>query len=55
LATATEILDARATIPAHLEGWAHLTQGPDSIVAAFEAASGSRRPVMLTAGERVDA
>lgn len=40
---AARILDARAVIPIHTEGWAPLTESPAAIVAAFERAGLSDR------------
>jgi L-ascorbate metabolism protein UlaG (beta-lactamase superfamily) len=34
-AEATKLLDARAVIPVHFEGWAHFTQGAEALRAAF--------------------
>ena len=35
-AEAAKLLGARAVVPLHFEGWAHFTQGRDSLSAAFE-------------------
>ena len=35
-AEAAELLGARAVVPLHFEGWAHFTQGRDSLSAAFD-------------------
>ena len=40
---AAEILGAKVVIPAHVDGWAHFSEGVDEFVAAFDQA-GSRRP-----------
>jgi L-ascorbate metabolism protein UlaG (beta-lactamase superfamily) len=37
-AQAAEILEARAVVPLHFEGWTHFTQGRDTLVTAFERA-----------------
>jgi L-ascorbate metabolism protein UlaG (beta-lactamase superfamily) len=37
-AEAARILGARAVVPLHFEGWAHFTQGPATLSAAFERA-----------------
>jgi L-ascorbate metabolism protein UlaG (beta-lactamase superfamily) len=37
-AQAAEILEARAVVPVHFEGWAHFTQGRDMLLAAFDRA-----------------
>jgi L-ascorbate metabolism protein UlaG (beta-lactamase superfamily) len=34
-AEATKLLDARAAMPVHFEGWTHFTQGADALRAAF--------------------
>lgn len=33
---AARILEARTVVPVHFEGWAHFTQGPETLVTAFE-------------------
>jgi L-ascorbate metabolism protein UlaG (beta-lactamase superfamily) len=37
-AAAAELLGATAVIPAHVDGWAHFSEGRDDVVAAFEEA-----------------
>ncbi|ORA14829.1 MBL fold metallo-hydrolase [Mycobacterium arosiense] len=37
-AAAAELLGAKAVIPAHVDGWAHFTEGVDEFVAAFDQA-----------------
>ncbi|MDT5193364.1 MAG: hypothetical protein QOH20_118 [Mycobacterium sp.] len=37
-AAAAELLGAKAVIPAHVDGWAHFSEGRDDFVAAFEEA-----------------
>jgi L-ascorbate metabolism protein UlaG (beta-lactamase superfamily) len=37
-AEAASLLGARAVVPLHFEGWAHLTQGRDTLAAAFDRA-----------------
>lgn len=37
-AAAAEVLGARVVIPAHVEGWAHFSEGPDEFAAAFDQA-----------------
>jgi L-ascorbate metabolism protein UlaG (beta-lactamase superfamily) len=37
-AEAARLLDARAVVPLHFEGWAHFTQGRDTLPAAFDRA-----------------
>jgi L-ascorbate metabolism protein UlaG (beta-lactamase superfamily) len=53
-AEATRILDARQVVPAHFEGWAHFTQGADTLVRAFDQAGLSDRLRLLKPGENVD-
>ena len=48
---ATRILGARHVVPVHCEGWAHFTQGYDSLESAFDAAGLSNRLVLLKPGE----
>lgn len=47
---AARILDAPAVIPVHAEGWAHYVEGPDAVVAAFEAAGLRSRLRLLRPG-----
>ncbi|MDF2443913.1 MAG: hypothetical protein JWR01_2116 [Subtercola sp.] len=37
-ADAVRILGARRVVPAHVDGWAHFTEGPDDVARAFAAA-----------------
>ncbi|MGO9926426.1 MAG: MBL fold metallo-hydrolase [Mycobacterium sp.] len=37
-AAAAELLGAKVVIPAHVDGWAHFSEGVDEFVAAFDAA-----------------
>jgi L-ascorbate metabolism protein UlaG (beta-lactamase superfamily) len=37
-AAAAELLGAKVVIPAHVDGWAHFTEGVDEFVAAFDRA-----------------
>lgn len=37
-AAAAEVLGAEVVIPAHVDGWAHFTEGADEFAAAFDAA-----------------
>jgi L-ascorbate metabolism protein UlaG (beta-lactamase superfamily) len=37
-AAAAEILGARLVIPAHVDGWAHFSEGVGAVIAAFDAA-----------------
>ncbi|MBU2665836.1 MBL fold metallo-hydrolase [Actinoplanes bogorensis] len=43
MATATEILGAAVTVPAHVDSWEHFTESVDDVRAAFEAAGLSDR------------
>jgi L-ascorbate metabolism protein UlaG (beta-lactamase superfamily) len=47
---AAELLDARAIVLVHAEGWQHFTQGPQDFADAF-AAAGRRELVVLRPGE----
>ena len=53
-AEAVQILGAQQTVPLHFEGWAHYTQGADSLRQAFEAAGRGDRLRLLAPGERLD-
>ena len=48
---AAELLDARAVVLVHAEGWGHFTQGPREFADAF-AAAGRTELVVLAPGER---
>jgi L-ascorbate metabolism protein UlaG (beta-lactamase superfamily) len=50
-AEAVRILGSPQTIPLHFEGWAHYTQGRDTLKQAFERAGLSRRLRLLERGE----
>jgi len=50
---AAAILQARAVIPVHNEGWAHFTNTPWSVVEAFRAAGRNDQLVLLKPGQRV--
>jgi L-ascorbate metabolism protein UlaG (beta-lactamase superfamily) len=50
LPKAARILECRNVVPMHCEGWAHLTEGPDSVREAFVAAGMSERLVLLEPG-----
>ena len=52
-AEAARILGARHVVPVHFEGWAHFTQGGDSLRDAFEAAGLGDRLSLLKPGETV--
>jgi L-ascorbate metabolism protein UlaG (beta-lactamase superfamily) len=47
---AAELLDARAVVLVHAEGWQHFTQGPRDVADAF-AAAGRSELVLLSPGE----
>lgn len=49
-AQAADILDAAHVIPAHFEGWAHFSQGRDTLVAAFADTRMTRRLHLLDPG-----
>jgi L-ascorbate metabolism protein UlaG (beta-lactamase superfamily) len=53
-AEAAELLRARAVVPLHFEGWAHFTQGADTLREAFERAGLTARLHLLEPGEHVD-
>jgi L-ascorbate metabolism protein UlaG (beta-lactamase superfamily) len=50
-AEATAILEARAVVPLHFEGWTHFTQGRDALVTAFERAGAADRLHLPEPGE----
>ncbi|MGV9304610.1 MULTISPECIES: MBL fold metallo-hydrolase [unclassified Nonomuraea] len=52
-AEAAAILEARHVVPLHFEHWRHFSQGPDTLVAAFERAGLSDRLHLLKPGEQV--
>lgn len=52
-AEAARILGARAVVPAHIDGWAHFTEGAGELRAAFEAAGLSDRLALAEPGERI--
>ena len=49
-AEAARILRARHVVPVHFEGWAHFTQGADTLVAAFSSAGLAERLHLLQPG-----
>src|SRR5205823_6055229 len=53
-AEAARIIGAPHVVPIHLEGWAHFTQGPDSVKAAFTEAGLSDRLQLLEPGSRFE-
>jgi len=52
-AEAAEILGADQVVPLHFEGWAHFTQGADTLVAAFARRGLADRFHLLTPGQQV--
>ena len=52
-AIATELLEARAVVPVHFEGWTHFTQGLDQIRAAFAGYGLTERLFAAEPGETV--
>jgi L-ascorbate metabolism protein UlaG (beta-lactamase superfamily) len=54
-AIATELLQPRAVVPLHFEGWTHFTQGLGAIRAAFAGYGLSARLFAAEPGETVDA
>lgn len=50
-AEAARILRARHVVPVHFEGWAHFTQGADTLVEAFSSAGLAERLHLLQPGE----
>jgi L-ascorbate metabolism protein UlaG (beta-lactamase superfamily) len=52
-AEAARMLNAKVVIPVHTRGWAHFTEGPDSIRKAFANAGLSERLRMLEPGESI--
>jgi L-ascorbate metabolism protein UlaG (beta-lactamase superfamily) len=48
------LLEARAVVPLHFEGWAHFTQGRASLSAAFERAGLADRLHLPEPGGRID-
>jgi L-ascorbate metabolism protein UlaG (beta-lactamase superfamily) len=50
-ATAARLLDARWVVPVHVQGWAHFSEGPDEVRAAFSAAGLTDRLRFLAPGE----
>jgi L-ascorbate metabolism protein UlaG (beta-lactamase superfamily) len=52
-ARAAFLLNARFVVPLHFEGWAHFTQGRDSLRSAFAEAGLADRLHMVELGERI--
>ena len=50
-AEAARILRAQHVVPVHFEGWAHFTQGADTLVAAFSSAGLAERLHLLQPGQ----
>lgn len=53
-AAAAAVLGAHDVVPLHFEHWGHVTQGADSLVAAFEAAGLGHRLRLPRPGEAVE-
>ena len=53
-AAAAEMLGARVVIPAHVDGWAHFSEGVDEFVAAFDQAGISDLLRVAAQGEWID-
>jgi L-ascorbate metabolism protein UlaG (beta-lactamase superfamily) len=53
-ARAAALLGARAVVPVHQDGWAHLTEGADDVVLAFEKAGLSEVLVDLRPGDTAE-
>jgi len=53
-AAAAEILGAKVVIPAHVDGWAHFSEGVDEFVAAFDRAGVSSVLKVAPHGEWID-
>jgi L-ascorbate metabolism protein UlaG (beta-lactamase superfamily) len=53
-AIATELLEPRAVVPVHFEGWTHFTQGLDAIRAAFAGYGLSERLHAAEPGQTVE-
>lgn len=52
-ADAARILDARHVVPLHFEGWAHFTEGADTLREAFRRAGLADRLHLLRPGEQI--
>ncbi len=53
-AAAAEILDARVVIPAHVDGWAHFSEGAEAFAEAFDQAGISERLRLASHGQWID-
>jgi L-ascorbate metabolism protein UlaG (beta-lactamase superfamily) len=53
-AAAAEVLDAKLVIPAHVDGWAHFSEGPDEFARAFDQAGIGDRLGIAAHGEWID-
>ncbi len=53
-AAAAEVLGAKLVIPAHVDGWAHFSEGVDQFVAAFDDAGIKRLVRVAPYGEWID-
>src|SRR5947209_17645421 len=54
-AAAAELLGAKVVIPAHVDGWAHFSEGVDEFVAAFDQAGIGTVRRLTAHGEWIDA
>ena len=52
-AEAARVLRAQHVVPVHFEGWAHFTQGADTLVEAFSSAGLSERLHLLQPGQHL--
>ena len=53
-AAAAELLGAGMVIPAHVDGWAHFSEGVDQVAAAFDQAGISNLLQVAAHGEWID-
>jgi L-ascorbate metabolism protein UlaG (beta-lactamase superfamily) len=53
-AAAAEVLGTKMVIPAHVDGWAHFTEGADQFIAAFDDAGIKRLVRVAPHGEWID-
>jgi L-ascorbate metabolism protein UlaG (beta-lactamase superfamily) len=53
LAEAAQLLGASLVIPLHVDGWRHITEGPEQIASAFAERGEQTRLVRLTPGQSV--
>jgi L-ascorbate metabolism protein UlaG (beta-lactamase superfamily) len=53
-AAAAELLGVKSVIPAHVDGWAHFSEGVDEFIAAFDQAGISNLLKVAPHGEWID-